>query len=83
MVMGRDLNIGYFTLQHCFDSVTCISVVREQLGKHVPTKKNSWPTIGEGLSIVRQRAVNNLQLNVLQQYQTPIARQLAVNKFLQ
>jgi hypothetical protein len=35
--------------------VTCISVAREQLGKHVPAKKNSWPTIGKGLSIARQR----------------------------
>jgi hypothetical protein len=35
--------------------VTCISVTREQLGKHVPVKKNSWPTIGKEISIARQR----------------------------
>jgi hypothetical protein len=38
--------------------VTCIFVAWEQLGKHVPVKKNSWPTIGKGLSIARQREVN-------------------------
>jgi hypothetical protein len=38
--------------------VTCISVAREQLGKHLPAKKNCWPTIGKVLSIDRQRAVN-------------------------
>jgi hypothetical protein len=31
--------------------VTCISVARKQLGKHVPVKKNSWPTTRKGLSI--------------------------------
>jgi hypothetical protein len=41
-----------------WDIVTCISVAREQLGTYVPPKKNSWPTIGKGLSIARQRAVN-------------------------
>jgi hypothetical protein len=29
------------------DIVTCISVAREQLGKQVPAKKNSWPRIGK------------------------------------
>jgi hypothetical protein len=43
------------------DIVTCISIAREQLGKHVPAKKNSWPTIGKGLSIARQRAVNKFR----------------------
>jgi hypothetical protein len=43
-----------------FIIVTCISVAREELGKHVPEKKNSWPTRGKGLSIARQRAVNKL-----------------------
>jgi hypothetical protein len=38
--------------------VISVSVAREQVGKHVPAKKNSWPTIGKGLSIARQRAVN-------------------------
>jgi hypothetical protein len=33
--------------------VTCICVAREQLGKHVPAKKNSWPTTGKGLSMAR------------------------------
>jgi hypothetical protein len=31
-------------------------VAREQLGKQVPAKKNSWPTIGKVLSIARQRS---------------------------
>jgi hypothetical protein len=38
--------------------VTCISVAREQLGKQVQPKKHSWPVIGKGTSIARQRAVN-------------------------
>jgi hypothetical protein len=38
-----------------------ISVAREQLGKHVPAKKNSWPTIGKWLSIASQRAVNKFR----------------------
>jgi hypothetical protein len=38
--------------------VTFIFVAREQLGKDAPAKKNSWPTIRNGLSIARQRAVN-------------------------
>jgi hypothetical protein len=41
--------------------VTCISVASEQLGKHVPENKNSWQTIGKGLSIARQRAVNKFR----------------------
>jgi hypothetical protein len=44
-----------------FHIVTCISVAREQLGKHVPAKKNSWPTIGKLLFIARQRAVNKFR----------------------
>jgi hypothetical protein len=40
--------------------VTCISVAREQLAKHVPAKKNSWPAIGKGLSIARQRTCKQL-----------------------
>jgi hypothetical protein len=48
------------TLPFTFNNiVTSISVAREQLGKHVPAKKNSWSTIGKGLSIARQRTVNN------------------------
>jgi hypothetical protein len=41
--------------------VTCISVAREQLGKYVAAKKNSWPTIGKGLSIARQLPVNKFR----------------------
>jgi hypothetical protein len=40
------------------NTVTSKSIGREQLGKHVPAKKNSWPTIGKEISIARQRAVN-------------------------
>jgi hypothetical protein len=40
--------------------VTCISFAREQLGKHVPAKKNSWPKIDKGLSVTRQRSVNTV-----------------------
>jgi hypothetical protein len=40
------------------NTVTYISIAREQLGKHVPVKKNSWPTIGK---VARQRAVNKFQ----------------------
>jgi hypothetical protein len=39
----------------------CISDAREQIGKHVPAKKNSWPTKGKGISIARQRAVNKFR----------------------
>jgi hypothetical protein len=35
--------------------ITCMSVAREQLGKHVPERKNSWPTTGKELSIAKQR----------------------------
>jgi hypothetical protein len=40
-----------------FFIATCISVAREQLSKHVPAKKYSWPTTGKGISIAKQRAV--------------------------
>jgi hypothetical protein len=65
------------------DTVIYISVARKQLGKHVPAKKNSWPTIGKGLSIASKGPVNNHQLGALQQHQTSIARQRAVNKLCQ
>jgi hypothetical protein len=41
--------------------VTCISVARKQLGKHILVKKNSWPKIDKGLSIAKQRAVNKFR----------------------
>jgi hypothetical protein len=41
--------------------VTCVSVAKEQLGKHVSAKKNSWPTLGKGFSIVRQRTENKFR----------------------
>jgi hypothetical protein len=41
-----------------WDLVPRTCVAKEQLRKHVPAKKNSWSTIGKGLSIARQRAVN-------------------------
>jgi hypothetical protein len=40
-----------------------MSVAREPVGKHVPAKKNSWRTIGKGLSIARQRAVTSFVNN--------------------
>jgi hypothetical protein len=43
--------------------VTCISVVREKLGKNAPEEKNSWPTIGKGIPIARQRAVTSFVNN--------------------
>jgi hypothetical protein len=33
-------------------NVTCISIAREQLGKHIPAKKNSWQTIGKGFPLL-------------------------------
>jgi hypothetical protein len=35
--------------------VTCISVAREQLGKHLPAKTNSWSEVDKELSVARQR----------------------------
>jgi hypothetical protein len=40
------------------DTVTCVSVAREQIGKHVTAKINSLPPTGKGISIARQLAVN-------------------------
>jgi hypothetical protein len=48
-------NITTFTRLSVVYAVTCITVAREQLSKHVLAKKISWPTIGKGLSIARQR----------------------------
>jgi hypothetical protein len=62
---------------------TCISVAREELRKYVLAKKNPWPTIGKGPPIARQQTCKNFQLGALQQYQTSIASQRAVNMFLQ
>jgi hypothetical protein len=41
--------------------VTCISVAREQLGKHVPAKTNSWPTIGKVFPILGNEILNTQQ----------------------
>jgi hypothetical protein len=46
---------GYMPDERILHTVTCIAVAREQLGKHVPAKKKSWPTTGKGLSIARQQ----------------------------
>jgi hypothetical protein len=54
--------------------VTCISIAREQLGKHLPAKKNSWLTIGKNSFLLPDKGpVNNYQLSALQQYQTSVA----------
>jgi hypothetical protein len=61
--------------------ITCISIAREQLGKHVAAKNNSWPIIV--FTLPDNRPINNLQLGALQQYKTSIVRQRSVNKFRQ
>jgi hypothetical protein len=43
------------------DIVTCISVAREQLGKHVPAKTNTWPTIGKVFLLLGNEIVNTQQ----------------------
>jgi hypothetical protein len=57
------VKIDYIEIKTLFYEyiVTCISVAREQVGTHVPAKKNFWSTIGKGLSIARQRAVNKFR----------------------
>jgi hypothetical protein len=38
---------GMNSLKEGAMNVTCISVAREQLGKHIPVRKNSWLIIGK------------------------------------
>jgi hypothetical protein len=63
--------------------VTCISVAREQQGKHIAAKKNSWPKTGKGLSIVKQRACKQPSGGCLTTISDVDCWQRAVNKFLQ
>jgi hypothetical protein len=60
-VCSSKTKVNFYQIMWCHISedstihiVTFISVAREQLGKHIPVKKNSWPAIGKGLSIARQ-----------------------------
>jgi hypothetical protein len=41
--------------------VACTSVAREQLGKHIPTKTNSWPTRGKVFPLLGNEIVNTQQ----------------------